>query len=198
MGRASESRFDDVRDSLQKINEGCRSIAFPAIGPGLLLCAVLSNPCYKLGHRSELASPSGGFGDQERLSLSGSDSVYRSEPELYGLPDAGFRIPMLVFDKPPAAAAPWGNVNNFYVLNTLHQLHMTTLAKNYEGEDWIERVEHSDYMILESDFPLGIPPEFHEGGLAWSVVHVFIDRQRLMGWQKGQMEMYNSSWNITA
>ncbi|GIZ43941.1 hypothetical protein CKM354_000715000 [Cercospora kikuchii] len=155
-----------------------------------------------------------------------SDSVYISEPERYSLHDAGIRAPMFIFDEPPASAASLDNVNNFYVLNTLHQLHCTNvirrrynmlvydpdvspLAKNPEDEDWIEHVEHcieylrysitcADYMVLESDSPPGSPPEFYEGGLAWGVVHSCINWERLMQWQRNQLEAYNRTWNTTA
>lgn len=75
----------------------------------------------------------------------------------------------------------------------------------------------ADYMVLESDSPPGSPPEFYEGGLAWvnaaplssrvsmftltifkGVVHSCINWERLMQWQRNQLEAYNRTWNTTA
>ncbi|EME42005.1 hypothetical protein DOTSEDRAFT_134412 [Dothistroma septosporum NZE10] len=157
--------------------------------------------------------------------LTDADSIYLPDPERYGMHDVGIKAPMFLFDPTPAAAAALPNLNNFYVLNTLHQLHCTNvirrrynklvydpsatpLAKNPTDEGWIEHVEHcieylrlsitcADYMTFESDSPPGSPPEFYEGGLAWGVVHSCVNWDRLMEFQRDQLQLYNSTWNPT-
>ncbi|KAK0608983.1 hypothetical protein DIS24_g12615 [Lasiodiplodia hormozganensis] len=158
-------------------------------------------------------------------SASSSDSIYLAEPARYGLEDPGIHAPFFIFSEPPAAAAAdAANVNNFHVLNNLHQLHCVNmirmrynllvyhrdatdpLAKTPIDEDWIRHLEHcfeylrlsvtcADYLTFESDSPPGSPEEYWKDGLSWGVVHSCVDWNALMGWQRSQVVAYNATWS---
>lgn len=72
-------------------------------------------------------------------------------------------------------------------------------------DDWITHLEHcfeylrlsivcADYMILESDSPVGSPEEYTKDGLGWGVVHSCIDWEGLMGFQREMVGEYNKTW----
>ncbi|KAF4546825.1 uncharacterized protein LTHEOB_13031 [Lasiodiplodia theobromae] len=157
-------------------------------------------------------------------SASSSDSIYLEEPARYGLQDPGIHAPFFIFSEPPAAAADAANVNNFYVLNNLHQIHCVNmirmrynslvyhrdatdpLARTPIDEDWIRHLEHcfeylrlsitcADYLTFESDSPPGSPEEYWKDGLSWGVVHSCVDWDALMGWQRSQVVAYNATWS---
>lgn len=152
---------------------------------------------------------------------SGSDTIYLQDPSKYGLHDPGIRAPFFMFNTPPPSAASLPNLNNFYVLNTMHQLHCVNVARQrynqlvYKGinalsgsfvdNDWLEHLEHcfeylrlsivcADYMTLESDSPPGSPEEYTKGNLGWGVVHSCINWERLMEYQREMVAVYNGTW----
>ncbi|KAK3401313.1 hypothetical protein B0T20DRAFT_430216 [Sordaria brevicollis] len=151
----------------------------------------------------------------------GSDTIYLPNPSEYGLQDPGIRAPFFMFNTPPPSAANKPNLNNFYVLNTFHQLHCVNVARQrynqlvYKGinalsgsfvdNDWLEHLEHcfeylrlsimcADYMTLESDSPPGSPEEYTKGNLGWGVVHSCVDWDRLVGYQREMVGVYNATW----
>ncbi|EKG22578.1 hypothetical protein MPH_00046 [Macrophomina phaseolina MS6] len=153
----------------------------------------------------------------------GQDSIFLPDPESYGLKDPGIHAPFFIFTEPPASAAALDNINNFFVLNNLHQLHCVNMIRKrynslvYEPEtnplsgtpidsDWITHLEHcfeylrlsitcGDYMAFETDSPPGSPEEYWKDGLSWGVVHSCMDWDALMKWQERQVVLYNSTWN---
>lgn len=157
--------------------------------------------------------------------ITGSDSIYLPDPSRYGLQDPGIHAPFFIFSEPPpSAASDAANINNFYVLNNLHQLHCVNmirmrynalvyhpdttdpLAKTPIDEDWITHLEHcfeylrlsvtcADYLTFESDSPPGSPEEYWKDGLSWGVVHSCVDWDALMGWQRRQVAAYNATWS---
>ncbi|CCC14935.1 hypothetical protein SMACR_07667 [Sordaria macrospora] len=157
----------------------------------------------------------------DRITI-GSDSIYLPDPSAYGLQDPGIRAPFFMFNTPPSSAASLTNLNNFYVLNTMHQLHCVNVARQrynqlvYKGinalsgsfvdDDWLEHLEHcfeylrlsimcADYMTLESDSPPGSPEEYTKGNLGWGVVHSCINWDRLMEYQREMVGVYNGTWD---
>lgn len=154
-----------------------------------------------------------------------SDSIYLSDPVSFGLQDAGIKAPFFIFNDPPERAkSDAGHINNFYVLNTLHQMHCVHMIRMrynslvYEANathplqdspldrDWITHLEHcfeylrlsitcADYMTLESDSPPGSPDEYWKDGLSWGVVHSCIDWDALMEFQEQQVVAYNRTWS---
>ncbi|KAJ4399069.1 hypothetical protein N0V85_006127 [Neurospora sp. IMI 360204] len=145
-----------------------------------------------------------------------------NHPSEYGLHDPGIRAPFFMFNTPPPSAASLPNLNNFYILNTIHQLHCVNVARQrynqlvYKGinalsgsfvdNDWLEHLEHcfeylrlsimcADYMTLESDSPPGSPEEYTKGNLGWGVVHSCINWERLIEYQREMVGVYNGTWD---
>ncbi|KAL1634270.1 hypothetical protein SLS58_010743 [Diplodia intermedia] len=152
-----------------------------------------------------------------------SDSIYLPDPARYDLADPGIRAPFFIFNEPPPAAKALDNVDNFFVLENLHQLHcVNMIRKRYNtlvyspdpvdpladtpiDADWITHLEHcfeylrlsitcGDYMVFETDSPPGSPEEYWKDGLSWGVVHSCMDWERLMDFQEEQVALYNSTW----
>ncbi|KAK3331750.1 hypothetical protein B0T19DRAFT_380258 [Cercophora scortea] len=151
----------------------------------------------------------------------GSDAIFLADPSSYGQREAGIRAPFFTFTRPPPAAQSLANLNNFYVLNNLHQLHCVNMARRRYNQlvygkatplsgtpidaDWLTHIEHcfeylrlsvmcADYMTFESDSPAGSPEEYVRDNLGWGVVHSCINWDALMRFQRDQVRLYNSTW----
>ncbi|KAK4209258.1 hypothetical protein QBC37DRAFT_294949 [Rhypophila decipiens] len=59
----------------------------------------------------------------------GSDTIYLPDPAQYNQNESGILAPFFTFTKPPPSAASLPNLKNFYVLNSLHQLHCVHMAR---------------------------------------------------------------------
>ncbi|KAK3197451.1 hypothetical protein GRF29_216g230450 [Pseudopithomyces chartarum] len=57
----------------------------------------------------------------------GSDSIYLPNPHQYDLQNPGIKAPFFLFNEPPPPAKTLPNINNFFVLNNLHQLHCVNM-----------------------------------------------------------------------
>ncbi|KAK3681699.1 hypothetical protein B0T22DRAFT_494703 [Podospora appendiculata] len=171
-------------------------------------------------HR-EFMGPSDEANDNWASITRGSDAIFLADPSSYGQREAGIRAPFFTFTPPPPAAQSLANLHNFYVLNSLHQLHCVNMARRRYNQlvyghatplsdtpidaDWLTHIEHcfeylrlsvmcADYMTFESDSPAGSPEEYVRDNLGWGVVHSCINWEALMGFQRDQVRLYNSTW----